>query len=154
MVLARSLTVAATLATVATMAIAGGHQGNPAVKARQSLMDLYGHNLYFLLGMTRDRTPYDAEQAQAAADSLVALTQVNQMRMWAPGTDSESEEGSRALAAIWENFPDVFAKVGATNAALAELQKVAGDGLEAMGPAAVAANQACNACHKDYRVQN
>ena len=146
--------LAIVLASTASFAVAGEHQGNPAVKARQAHMELYGHNLYYLLGVARGRSEYNAELAQAAADSLVALHTVSQMRYWAPGTDSESVEGSRALPALWENFPTVFGIVGESVAAANALQAVASDGVEAMGPAAQALNQTCNDCHRDFRVRD
>ncbi|QMU57532.1 MAG: cytochrome c [Boseongicola sp.] len=152
MISLRSLAVSAAVVAMAGAAIADSHQTNPAIKARQALMELYGHNNYYLLNMSRGRIDYNAESAQAAADSLSALMQVSQMRMWAPGTDAESSAGTRASPDIWANFPDVFAKAGAVVVAVGELQQVAGDGADALAPAIAKVNGACNACHKDYRL--
>jgi len=153
--LLRRLGFATALTLVGGLAVANSHDGgDPSVGARQGLMKLNGHNLYYMLAMSRGRIDYDAASAQAAADSLVALTQVNQMRMWPPGTDSDALLETRALPALWENFPDVMEKVGAVKEAALALQAVAGDGLEPMTAAASAVNDACNACHKQYRMSD
>ena len=114
-------------------------------------MKLNGHNVFYLLGMAGGRTEYDAAAAQTAADNAVLLAQISQSRYWPPGSDSDAVEGTNALPALWENFPDVIEKLNAVTAAALELQAVAGTGLEPMGAAATALNNACNACHKAYR---
>lgn len=148
--------IATAVAVTATGVLAGGHAGpfDAPVTARQSHMKLYGFNLYAIVGMAQGRSDYDAEVAQAAADSLVSLTQVNQMRYWPQGSDNSAIEGTKALPEIWQNFPDVMEKIGAVNEAALALQAVASDGLDAAGPAAIAANDACNACHRNYRARD
>ncbi len=138
---------------IATAVYAGSHAGpfDAAVTARQSHMRLNGHNVFYLLGMAGGRTEYDAESAQAAADNAVLLAQISQSRYWPPGSDTDAVEGTNALPALWQNFPDVIEKLNAVTAAALELQAVAGTGLEPMGAAATALNNACNACHKQYR---
>ena len=53
--------LAATLITAlaAPLAHAGGHGGNPAVKARKAHMQLYAHNLGILGGMAKGEVEYD-----------------------------------------------------------------------------------------------
>ena len=150
----RNITLAAVgLAIAATAVLAGSHAGpfDAQVTARQSHMKLNGHNVYYLIGMVRGRAEYDADAAQAAADNAVLLAQVNQVRYWPQGSDSDAIPGTKALPAIWKNFPDITEKLKAVNAAALELQAVAGNGLEPMGVAVTALNNACNACHKQYR---
>ena len=141
-------------AVVAGTAFAGGHSGNPAVKARQAHMQLYQFNLGYLGGAAQGKVDYDAQTAQNAANNLVALMKMDQSRMWAPGTDNMSIDGTRALPALWENFPNVMEISGGMVAAAENLAAVAGDGKDAMAAALGGVGQACGACHKAYRAPN
>ncbi len=125
-----------------------------AIKARQGIFQNYQLMLIQLGGMARGNTPYDAETAQAAADNLVALTQLDARFSWPPGSDSSSVEGTRAKAEIWQNFDDVVSKAVALNEAAVALAAVAGNGQEALGPAIGGVGQACTACHDSYREEN
>lgn len=148
----RSLFLAPLVALgVAGAALAGGHGGNPAVKARQSQMQLYAFNLGILGGMAQGKAEYDAEAASAAASNLAALTRLNQSALWPAGTDSASVEGSRALPALWEDMPGVMAAGGALAEAAANMESVAGNGLEALQGAMGPLGGACGGCHKAYR---
>ncbi len=148
----------ATFATVAILSAAVfgtaiAHESeNPAVKARTSVMQLYAFELGTLGAMAKGEVEYNAEAAQKAADSLVAVTQVDQSNMWPVGSDSVSDPSSRALPAIWENFPDVAAKGMAMSEAALAMQSAAGQDLESLRGAMSALGGACSACHKAYRV--
>lgn len=136
----------------AGIAVAGGHGGgNPAVKARNSIMALYGFNIGQLGAMAKGDVEYDAAAATAAANNMVMLSQLDQSAMWPQGTDSESYDGSRALPAIWENFGDVAAKGKALNDAALVMQAAAGQDLDSLQGAMGALGGACSACHKAYR---
>ena len=138
-------------ATVIGAAIA--HEGNnPAVKARTSIMQLYAFNLGTLGAMAKGAMEYDAQAATSAANNLVTLSQLDQSAMWPQGSDSKSEPTSRALPALWENFPDVMAKGKALSDAAATMQGAAGQDLDALRAAIGGVGQACTACHKSYRV--
>ncbi|MDJ1017850.1 MAG: cytochrome c [Paracoccaceae bacterium] len=154
MSISRSLLFTAAFALAAGTALAGGHQGNPAVKARQSHMQLYQHNLGILGGMARGRVEYNADLAVGAAQNLATLTTLNQMSYWTPGTSTDDlGDETRALPAIWEEGG--FAKaveIGTAMAAAAQnLAAVAGDGQAAIGPALGAVGQSCNACHEAFQ---
>ena len=141
-------------AITATTVFAGGHARTPienAIAARQSHMQLYQFNLGVLGGMARGNVDYDAAAASAAADNLVALTSMSQAGYWLPDSDTGSAENTRALAAIWENFTDVIAKVGATSQAAVAMQAAAGTDLASLQAAMNALGGACGACHKAYR---
>ena len=120
-----------------------------AVKARQAHMTLYAANLGVLGGMAQGRMEYDAAMAQAAADNLAVLSQMDQGLYWMPGTSVDDVEGSRALPAIWEDGSDIQAH----GMALAEAA-VASDGLEAVQGAMGPIGAACGGCHEDYRQSN
>jgi len=124
-----------------------------AINARQGVFQNYQLMLMNLGGMARGNIPYDAATAQAAADNLVALTELEARFSWPAGTDNQSMEGTRAKPEIWENFDDVVSKAVALNAAAVNLASVASDGQEALGPAIGQVGQACNACHDAYRAE-
>jgi cytochrome c556 len=121
-----------------------------AIKARQAHMTLYAHNIGVLGNMARERIPYDAEAASAAASNIAALSQLDQSRYWPEGSDN-SVEGSRALPAIWENLDDVMAKTEDLAVAAAAMEEAAGQGLGALKGAMGGLGGACGACHEDYR---
>lgn len=136
-----------------TIAIAGGHGGNPAVKARQAHMQLYAHNLGVLGGMAKGDIDYDAGQAQAAADNLAVLTAINQMSYWPAGTSTDDlGNETRALPAAWDpaNWDDLMAKSAAMADAATAMQAAAGS-LEGVQASIGAVGGACGACHKAYR---
>lgn len=149
-----ALLASAAVLSAATFAFAGGHSGNPAVKARKAHMQLYGHNLAVLGAMAKGEVEYNADAATAAANNMVALTTMNQSSYWPAGTSSDDlPDQSRALPAIWEDGG--FAKAVEINTAMAaaatQLAAVAGDGQAAIGPALGAVGQQCGACHDDFR---
>ncbi len=147
---------AAGLTLVASTAIAGGHAGplDAAMGARQAQMKLYSFNLGILGGMAQGKAEYDAAAASAAASNLAALSTMDQSAMWPQGSDSASLEGSRALPAMWENFPDVIEKGTALATAAAAMNENAGNGLEALQASMGALGGTCGACHKVYRAPN
>jgi cytochrome c556 len=150
----KSITIALSLTavTLAGAVWAGGHGGNPAVKARKAHMQLYAFNLGTLGGMAKGEIEYNAEAAQAAANNMAALSAINQGPYWAAGTSMDDlGEETEALAAIWaegSTAGDIGRElVEASNA----LAAVAGDGQEALGGALGAVGKTCGTCHKAYR---
>lgn len=121
------------------------------VKARQGQFQIMAINLGILGGMAKGAIEYDAATAQAAADSLVGVSMVNQAPLWPAGTDNMSIDGTRAQPNIWENIDDVVAKWAAFGEAAKAMQAAAGTGQEAIGPAMGAIGGACKACHDTYR---
>ncbi|MDP7151044.1 MAG: cytochrome c [Paracoccaceae bacterium] len=140
------------IATAAMLGNAVAQQStNQAVNARISLMKLYAFNLGTLGAMAKGDMAYDADAASAAASNLAKLTSLNASAMWPMGTDNASDPGSRALPAIWQNFPDVGAKAAALSEAAAAMQSAAGQDLDALRAAMGPLGGACAACHKNYR---
>jgi cytochrome c556 len=140
--------LAATAVLATTPALAEVPQ---AVKARQGQFNIMALNLGILGGMARGTVDYDAEAAQAAADSLVAVASLGQAPMWPAGTDAMSIDGTRAQPAIWENLDDVLAKWAAFGDAAGKMAEAAGTGREALGPNLGALGGTCKACHDTYR---
>ena len=142
----------AAAALLGTTALADDHAAqHPAVKARKAQMQLYAFNLGTLGAMAKGEAEYDAEAAQGAADNLVALSSLAAAAMWPAGSDDMSTDGTRALATMWDNFPDVMAKATAMSDAATAMAGVAGAGLEGLQGAMGPLGGACGACHKAYR---
>ena len=122
------------------------------LKARQGQFNLIALNLGVLGNMARGRMDYDAATAQAAADSLAGIAMLDQTKLWVEGTDNVTLAGqtraqpnifedTEGFLAIWARFQD-----GAMAA-----QAVAGDGVEALGPALGMVGGTCRDCHQTYR---
>lgn len=151
----RKLAVMATsVGLLAGAAMADGHANKSvegAVKARQALMQLYSYNLGLLGEMAKTTVPYDAEAATSAAGNLMALMAIDQSTLWPQGSDSASIEGTRALPAIWEKYPDIVKHGASLNDAVVGLSSAAGTDLASLQAAMGPVGAACGACHKAYR---
>lgn len=122
------------------------------LKARQGQMRIMAINLGLLGGMAQGKMDYNAEAAQAAADSLVAISGVHQDLLWPAGSDSMSMDGTKALPAIWDDNAGFMADWADFGTAAKAMQAVAGTGQEALGPVMGQMGGTCKACHDDYRV--
>ena len=140
---------------IAGTAFAGGHGGNPAVKARKAHMQLYAFNIGTLGAMAKGEAEYDADAASAAANNLATVATLSQRGYWMPGTSSDDlPDESRALPAIWESGSKA-GEIGASFAeAAAALAAVAGDGKDAMAAAMGPVGKGCRDCHESYRKPN
>jgi cytochrome c556 len=146
-----TLIVAGLVAATTIGAAVAQQSVHPAVKARTSLMQLYAFNLGQLGAMAKGEAEYTPEAASSAANNLVALSQIDQSAMWPAGTDNSADATTRALAAIWQNIPDLMAKTAALNEAAMKMQTAAGQDLDAVRAAIGDVGGACGACHKAYR---
>ncbi|PRY22976.1 cytochrome c556 [Aliiruegeria haliotis] len=125
-----------------------------AVKTRQEHMKTYGKNIGMLAKMAKGELDYDADAAQAAADTIVEYSTKDQSGYWLPGTSSEDMPGvSYALPALWTDGAKAgeIAKEFVANAAA--LQAVAGAGQGEMAKALGAAGKNCNDCHKSFQAK-
>lgn len=121
------------------------------VAARKGEMDLTAINVGVLGDMAKGKTAYDAEAARTAAQNIVTISAITQGLLWPEGSSNADIKDTKALPKIWENYDDFLAKWEAKAKAADDLLAVAGDGVEAMGPALGKLGEACNACHKEYR---
>lgn len=152
------LLVSAGLITTITAGavLADNHAKNPfaaGIKARQAQMQIYAFNIGILGAMAKGQSEYDADAAVLAATNIVNAASIHQPQAWMPGSDSSAVEGTRALPALWQNFPDVGAKSAELKAAAEAMQAAAGNGQQALGGAIGRLGAACGACHKAYRGQ-
>lgn len=123
-----------------------------AVKARQSVMQLYAFNLGTLGAMAKGEVAYDMEAAQAAAGNLVKLASQNQMAYWPQGSAQGEVEGSRALPALWENMGEVMGH--STSLIEAATAAEAATDLAGVQAAMGGIGGSCGGCHKAFRASN
>lgn len=125
-----------------------------AIKARQSYYQVVSFNAGPLFGMARGKVAYDAKKAQEFANNLLALTALKNGAMWPKGSDNVAKKGkTRALPAIWANFPKVVEASKAFSTAVKELADVAGNGADAMKAKVGALGKSCGGCHKPFRAE-
>ncbi len=123
------------------------------VKARQSLMQVYGFNIGILGAMAKGEMPYDPEIAQAAADNLNAAVSMKNPTMWPKGSDRATlGEKTRAKADIWSTYPEVAEKGQEMRDAAAKMASVAGTDLDALRPNMKQLGDGCKGCHEPFRV--
>lgn len=144
-------TFIAATAVLATLTTAVAAQENRAVEGRKGQFSILALNLGVLGGMAKGSVAYDADAAQAAADSIVGVSMVHQPTLFPEGTDNMSMDGTRAMPIIWDQMDDFAAKWGALGAAAKEMQMAAATGQEALGPNLGKIGGACKACHDTYR---
>ena len=148
---------AITVALLSTTGVVAQDKGphDKAIKARQSLMQLYNFNLGILGDMAKGDVDYNAEAAQAAADNLLAAVSMNQGAMWPAGSDSENAANrkNRAKPVIWENFPKVAEAGKAAFTAATAMQGAAGNGLDSLKGAMGDVGKSCKGCHDDFRAE-
>ena len=145
-----------TFATLAALAMLTGtatyaQDFSAQLKARQGQFRIMAINLGILGGMAKGEVEYSAEAAQAAADTLVAVSMIQQGPHWPAGSSEMDMDGTRAKAEIWDNLPDVLAKWASFGEAAKVMQAAAGQGAEAIGPALGQMGGTCKACHDAYR---
>jgi cytochrome c556 len=144
--------LAVAAATVLAVTPALAQEIPQAVKARQGQFNILALNLGVLGGMARGTVEFDQEAAQAAADSLVAVSMVKQHGMWPEGTSAADMDGTRAKAEIWSDMADFETKWNAVGEAATAMQAAIGEGQAAIGPNMGPLGNACKDCHDSYRV--
>jgi cytochrome c556 len=152
-----------TLATVAlgvTTVVAFAQDDVPfkkQIEARQAVMTIYKFNLGTLGAMAKGEMPYDATQASAAADNLLAAVTMSNGAMWPAGSDMSADglEGvTWAKAEIWESGSKVGEKSGDLKAAVKAMSAVAGDGLDALRGKMGDVGKGCKGCHESFRASD
>lgn len=145
-----ALLTAAVIGVSATIALA---QEGPTSqqKARQGMMNIIVLNLGVLGRMAKGEVEFDAVEAQAAADTLVTVSQISQRNLWPEGSDNDASFTTEALAEIWEKPDEFRARWEDFGIAALGLQNAVAGGQAALGPAMGAAGKACGACHKPFR---
>jgi cytochrome c556 len=143
-------TIAAAITAIMVLSATGAliAQTDP-IATRQSLMKENNNNAIAIVRMMRGLAPFDAAKVDAAfaqwADTAQKLPDLF------PDT-SKTGRKTRAASKIWVTKTDFDAKAAAFGKAVAENRnkaKTSPDGLRAAIPAVA---NACDACHRDYRL--
>jgi cytochrome c556 len=141
-------------ATMIPLSVADASDIDKAVNARQAVMKLRVFYIGQLGAMAKGKVAYDANKAQRAADSLLALANLDGSAMWPPGSGNDKlGDKTRALPAIWGPKSDIGSKAKALGAAVAELAKSAGSGIEGLRGSIGPVGKSCGGCHKPYRAE-
>lgn len=139
------------LSSVAGLALAD-EAGEKAIKARQSLMQLYSFNLGALGAMAKEAVPYDAKTASVHANNLMHATMIEHVGLWPEGTHSDAYgDKTAALEKIWSTYPAIVEKNEALTAAAKKMAEEAGNGLEAVKANLGEVGKTCKGCHDDFR---
>ncbi|MFD1508735.1 c-type cytochrome [Lacimonas salitolerans] len=121
------------------------------LKARQGQFRIMALNLGIIGSMAQGQREYDAEAAQSAADTLVAVSMIQQGPHWPEGSDDMSIDGTRAQPSIWEDMDDFSSKWADFGEAAQAMQASVANGQEALGPLMGEIGGTCKACHDNHR---
>ncbi|SFB01499.1 Cytochrome c556 [Poseidonocella pacifica] len=121
------------------------------LKARQGQFRILAINLGILGSIAKGETAYDEATAGAAAQSIKAVTMINQAPLWPEGSDNMSIDGTRGQPSIWDDFADFESKWSALGTAADAMVVAAAEGQGAIGPALGQLGGACKACHEKHR---
>jgi cytochrome c556 len=142
----RGLVAAAALIALGTGAVIA--QSDP-IAARKELMKHNNDGARVLVAMMRGTAPYDAAKVDPVFSQWAETAQK------LPGLfpdNSKTGEETRASPKIWENKADFAAKSAAFGKAVAENRDKAKQSLDGLKAAVGVVGDACDDCHKDYRL--
>ena len=141
---------AAALTAIIVVSAAGAviAQSDP-IATRQSLMKENNNNALIVVRMMRGMAPFDAAKVDAAFAQWADTAQ--KLPALFPDS-SKTGQKTRASSMIWLTKSDFDAKAAAFGKAVAENRSKAKASLDGLRAAIPAIANACDACHKDYRV--
>ena len=140
---------------IAGVAIAQDGPHDKAIKARQSMFQIYSYSMGVLGAMAKGEIEYNAEVAQEMASNLNSAANLGQSTFWPAGSDNSNPENARtrALPALWETFPAVLEKGEDLKTAAAVLATEAGNGLDALKSSMGGVGKSCKGCHDEFRAK-
>jgi cytochrome c556 len=142
----RTLFAAAALIAIGTGAVIA--QSDP-IAARKALMKHNNDGAKVVVAMMRGSAPFDASKVDPVFSQWAETAQK------LPGLfpdNSKTGEETRASPKIWENKADFDAKAAAFGKAVADNRDKAKQSLDGLKAAVGAVGDACDDCHKDYRL--
>ncbi|HEY7229652.1 MAG TPA: cytochrome c [Pseudolabrys sp.] len=123
-------------------------QSDP-IATRMSLMKENNENAKIVVGMMRGQVPYDAAKVEAAFTQWANTAQ--KLPSLFPD-NSKSGQNTRAAPKIWMTKADFDAKAAEFGKAVADNRDKAKGSVDGLRAAIPAVANACDACHKDYRL--
>ena len=151
--MSRKHLVAAALATAAAMHCAEAQTPKPEdqVKLRKAAYSLMGYTFGSLSAMADGKRPYAKDEAARNAELLAQLATIPK-GFFGEGSDKAAE--TRARPEIWTKRADFDAKMDKMVQETGKLAQAAKAGDQGALKKAVAdVDNACSACHEDYRVK-
>ena len=147
----RSLALAALFTLAAFAAEAQAPKPETQIKLRKSAYALMGYSFGGIEAMAEGKRPYNKDEAVKLADLFVQVSMVPR-NFFGEGTDKGGE--TRAKPEIWTHRADFDAKMDKMVTEGAKLPAIARSGDEAaLKQQAKVVDEACGACHDDYRVK-
>jgi cytochrome c556 len=119
------------------------------IATRQLLMKENNNNAIVIVRMMRGLAPFDAAKIDAAFAQWADTAQ--KLPGLFPDT-SKTGQKTRAASKIWVTKADFDARAAAFGKAVAENRNKAKTSLDGLRAAIPAVANACDACHKDYRL--
>jgi cytochrome c556 len=119
------------------------------IATRQLLMKENNNNAIAIVRMMRGLAPFDAAKIDAAFAQWADTAQ--KLPGLFPET-SKTGQKTRAASKIWVTKADFDARAAAFGKAVAENRNKAKTSLDGLRAAIPAVANACDACHKDYRL--
>ena len=138
--------LAAMLAAAAASSVLA--QSDP-IATRKGLMKGNNDNARNVLQMIRGQQPFDVAKVDAAFAQWAESAQKLPAQF---PPDSKTGQKTRAAPAVWEHKADFDAKAAAFGKAVAENRPRARKSLDDLKAAFAPVNDACDNCHKDYRL--
>jgi cytochrome c556 len=138
--------LAAMLAAAAATSVLA--QSDP-IATRKGLMKGNNDNARNVLQMIRGQQPFDVAKVDAAFAQWAETAQKLPAQF---PPDSKTGQKTRAAPAVWEHKADFDAKAAAFGKAVAENRPRARKSLDDLKAAFAPVNDACDNCHKDYRL--
>ncbi|WP_415402165.1 c-type cytochrome [Tateyamaria sp. SN3-11] len=126
-----------------------------AIKSRLGFYNMTRHYFGGLVGMAKGDVEYDAAKAQEYADVIAYLAQVNTDGMWPEGSSNVDRPGlTRSLPTIWSDYDGVVEHQQDWIDTSITLQNTVAQGLPELRAGLDGVNQACTACHDQYRAKD
>ena len=149
--LRKKMLIIATVSGLAVSPLAISHLDDTQIPQsyRQSYFTLMALNFGPMASMMKGEIPWNDEQFAGWASDLAAVSQLNLMRAFQPG----SEKGTtRAKPEIWENMADFESKFENFQNASAALAAAAASGDKEQIKASFGeTGNSCKSCHDEYK---
>jgi len=135
-------------ALLATTAFAAG-----PIETRKATMKAIGGAFGGVwVKMIKGEKPYDATEAKAAYDTIVAeVGSINLATLFAEGTETGGE--TAASPKIWQDRAGFEAAFGKLKSALPGQVDKVGKGVDGLKVAVAEIGKTCKSCHDDYRLE-
>jgi len=124
-----------------------------AIETRQGYMKMVKFNAGPLFGMAKGKMDYNAALATELAGNLLQLSEMKTGRMWREGSSDDDYAETDALIEIWAQSEKFLTREQAFKEAVATLEPVASQGVEALRGKVRDLGKSCKGCHDTFRAE-